>query len=424
MLQLRGVFVFCCIVLSSFSFAQSNGVGIGTLTPHASALLDLTATDKGFLMPRVNDTNNIVSPATGLLIYLTTNNTFYYFDGTYWRPLHTQAGLNGATGSTGNTGTDGSTGSTGATGATGAAGNNGNDGNNGATGATGIDGVTGATGTSGSTGATGLAGITGGTGSWGSTGNSGATGGTGNVGATGQMGSTGSTGATGPVGCATPNYLLKSNGTDATCTVGPVFEDNSGNVAIGGTTPATKLDVAGEVKIGNTNIACSAATEGAIRYNSTSKVLEYCDGTTWRSTPHAGFRAILTSATSIPATATYTTVGFQNEVFDDAGAYNPSTGVYTAPSTGRYFFQTSMHHSATFQNCNVFFAILVNGTVAAFTNRSHMGDSDNDTNPMYTTDTFIDVNMGDQVTVAGYVDVGCNTVGSASIGWFSGYRVY
>jgi hypothetical protein len=415
------VLIFCCIALHYLSLAQSNSVGIGTLTPHSSAILDLSATDKGFLMTRIADTNNIASPATGLLIYLTTNNAFYYFDGAYWRPLHTQAGLNGVTGNTGSTG---STGLDGATGTIGFTGSTGNDGINGATGLIGATGAAGNNGNTGATGTTGLIGLTGFTGSSGSTGPAGPTGETGATGATGQTGSIGATGSTGLVGCATPNYLLKSNGTDATCTVGPVFEDNNGNVAIGGTAPATKLDVTGEIKIGNTNIACSAATEGAIRYNSTSKVLEYCDGTAWRSTPHAGFRAILTSATSIPATATYTTVGFQNEVFDDAGAFNPATGVYTAPSTGRYFFQTSMHHSATFQNCNVFFAILVNGTVAAFTNRSHMGDSDNDTNPMYTTDTFIDVNMGDQVTVAGYVDVGCNTVGSASIGWFSGYRVY
>lgn len=412
MLQLRSILVLYCIVLTSYSFSQSNSVGIGTITPNASSILDVTATDKGFLMPRVSDTNNITSPATGLLIYLTSNNTFYYFDGTYWRALRTEAGLNGITGSTGSTGITGIAGTTGATGNTGVVGQTGNSGATGSTGNTGTTGVTG------NTGVTGLMGVTGFTGS------SGATGFIGTTGQTGSSGATGNTGATGPVGCATPNYLLKSNGTDATCTVAPVFEDNSGNVAIGGTTPATKLDVAGEIKIGNSSIACSATTEGAIRYNSTSKVLEYCDGTAWRSTPHAGFRAILTTPTSIPATGTYITVDFQNEVFDDAAAYNPATGVYTAPSTGRYFFQTSMHHSANFSNCNVFFAILVNGTVAAFTNRSHMGDADIDTNPMYTTDTFVDVNMGDQVTVAGYVAAGCNTAGSASIGWFSGYRVY
>ncbi|MES2854484.1 MAG: DUF1566 domain-containing protein, partial [Bdellovibrionota bacterium] len=39
--------------------------------------------------------------------------------------------------------------------------------------------------------------------------------------------------------------------------------------------------VAGEVKVGNTALACAAGTEGAMRFNSTSKVMEYCNGTAW-----------------------------------------------------------------------------------------------------------------------------------------------
>ena len=46
-------------------------------------------------------------------------------------------------------------------------------------------------------------------------------------------------------------------------------------------TPATTLDVNGEVKVGNTSIACSVTKEGAIRYNSTDKVVEVCNGTAW-----------------------------------------------------------------------------------------------------------------------------------------------
>jgi len=63
--------------------AQTNNVGIGTNSPDASAILELQATDKGILIPRT-DTNLVIAPATGLLIYETADNTFYYFDGTYW----------------------------------------------------------------------------------------------------------------------------------------------------------------------------------------------------------------------------------------------------------------------------------------------------------------------------------------------------
>jgi hypothetical protein len=54
-------------------------------------------------------------------------------------------------------------------------------------------------------------------------------------------------------------------------------------VGVGTNSPAAKLDVAGEVKIGSTGVACSAANEGAQRYNRTSKIIEFCNGTSWQA---------------------------------------------------------------------------------------------------------------------------------------------
>jgi hypothetical protein len=64
-------------------YAQDN-VGIGTITPDPSALLEIQALDKGLLIPRT-DTLSIVAPATGLLIYTVTDSSFWYFDGIFWR---------------------------------------------------------------------------------------------------------------------------------------------------------------------------------------------------------------------------------------------------------------------------------------------------------------------------------------------------
>lgn len=75
--------------------------GIGTTTPNASAKLDVTATDKGFLPPRVALTaSNVFSPvvgtaanAAGLIVYNTAttgtapNNVvpgYYFWNGTAW----------------------------------------------------------------------------------------------------------------------------------------------------------------------------------------------------------------------------------------------------------------------------------------------------------------------------------------------------
>lgn len=54
----------------------------------------------------------------------------------------------------------------------------------------------------------------------------------------------------------------------------------NGNVGIGNS-PAAKLDVAGEIKIQSSGTACSAVNEGSLRYNSVSKRMEFCNGTSW-----------------------------------------------------------------------------------------------------------------------------------------------
>jgi hypothetical protein len=56
----------------------------------------------------------------------------------------------------------------------------------------------------------------------------------------------------------------------------------AGNIGIGTNAPQTNFEVAGEVRIDNTSVACSSSNEGAMRYNSSLKVMQFCNGTTWR----------------------------------------------------------------------------------------------------------------------------------------------
>lgn len=75
------LFILAC---SNLSIAQ---VGVGTITPNASSVLDLSSTTKGMLAPRMTavQKNAIASPATGLLIYQTDGvANFYYYDGSQW----------------------------------------------------------------------------------------------------------------------------------------------------------------------------------------------------------------------------------------------------------------------------------------------------------------------------------------------------
>ncbi len=71
-------------VISQFVNAQN--IGIGTNTPATSAQLDITAINKGLLVPRVTNVqmNAIASPANGLLVYNTDSAAFAYRAGTAW----------------------------------------------------------------------------------------------------------------------------------------------------------------------------------------------------------------------------------------------------------------------------------------------------------------------------------------------------
>ena len=58
-------------------------VGIGTVSPHDSSILDVSSVQKGILVPRMTEAERllIASPATGLLIYNTTSGVFQYNKG-------------------------------------------------------------------------------------------------------------------------------------------------------------------------------------------------------------------------------------------------------------------------------------------------------------------------------------------------------
>jgi len=49
------------------------------------------------------------------------------------------------------------------------------------------------------------------------------------------------------------------------------------------TSPGAKLDVNGAVRVGESSISCVAGVAGAMRYDSTNKNLQYCNGTGWKA---------------------------------------------------------------------------------------------------------------------------------------------
>lgn len=147
---MRKKFALFFLIICTNVFSQNN-VGIGTNTPDPSSSLEVSANDKGVLVPRLTSAQRLIipNPANGLLVFDTNLDCFFFYSSaqTNWISL-CSTGAVGITGPTGATGITGSIGVTGATGNTGATGVTGATGTIGATGPSGgPPGPTGATGT-------------------------------------------------------------------------------------------------------------------------------------------------------------------------------------------------------------------------------------------------------------------------------------
>ncbi|MCF6366233.1 MAG: hypothetical protein L3J35_08530 [Bacteroidales bacterium] len=87
------------VLFSGKLFSQNQNVSINTtgMLPDASAMLDVAATDKGILIPRMNSAQRqaIVAPATGLLVYDTSLDGFWFFDGIQWAQVGGTSSVDG-----------------------------------------------------------------------------------------------------------------------------------------------------------------------------------------------------------------------------------------------------------------------------------------------------------------------------------------
>jgi len=67
-------------------------VGIGTNSPDASSILEMTSTSQGVLVPKMTTIQRdaIASPANGLMVFVTTDSSFYYNAGSLATPNWTR----------------------------------------------------------------------------------------------------------------------------------------------------------------------------------------------------------------------------------------------------------------------------------------------------------------------------------------------
>lgn len=71
--------------------ASKGQVGVGTSTPNASASVQIDSTARGFLPPRMTNTQRdaISAPAEGLTVYSTTDHALEFYNGTTWKQVAT-----------------------------------------------------------------------------------------------------------------------------------------------------------------------------------------------------------------------------------------------------------------------------------------------------------------------------------------------
>ena len=96
---------------------------------------------------------------------------------------------------------------------------------------------------------------------------------------------------------------------------------SSGNIGIGVTTPVTKLDVSGGLKISMDAATCTTGLAGTIRYN--SGAVEFCNGTSWSAFGVAG-----SGVTSFNS-STSATQSLANSLAGTTPAFVTNNGVHT-----------------------------------------------------------------------------------------------
>lgn len=95
---MKYLFTILMIYLTNVLLSQNVGINGSAAVPDASAMLDVSSSNKGLLIPRValtstTDVTTIPSPQTSLMVYNTNASMtgggvgYYFYDGSAWRGL-------------------------------------------------------------------------------------------------------------------------------------------------------------------------------------------------------------------------------------------------------------------------------------------------------------------------------------------------
>lgn len=103
-LNISSLVFFTFFIFSVKSFSQGVGISESSITPDASAILELRSTLRGLLIPRMTNAERTTLAATavqGLLVYDRQDNLFYYYNGGWQAILSGASPLGVSSGGTG-----------------------------------------------------------------------------------------------------------------------------------------------------------------------------------------------------------------------------------------------------------------------------------------------------------------------------------
>ncbi|HEX2842103.1 tail fiber domain-containing protein [Hyphomicrobium sp.] len=131
---------------------------------------------------------------------------------------------------------------------------------------------------------------------------------------------------------------------------------SGGRLGISNTNPIAKLDVNGTIsasdaiQVGTSELVCSSAISGSIRYSTTSSTLEYCNSTAWTSlgpsdTQVVSFKVNKNGTNQTVTASTWTKLTWSSEVFDTNNNFDTGTSRFTPTVPGKYLVYLTVHCS-------------------------------------------------------------------------------